>query len=210
MKVPLFRRKMSVPLLAYCDFAPSIRLLLLCLKIPPLPYSKGALKKIIVQIKLVAMFMIFECTELYSSKCNGSWVVSIKQNVNFKFQPPTMFYFCFIAKLFLYNLFILWISILVQNAMDPRWLVQVLHPPQKYERSLFWNGCSKGVRNYGVEFIFNGITCLLNFIKVYQLVQTLIGRTDTEIQTDRMVTPVAYSFPEGIKVSQNTLQYGAS
>jgi hypothetical protein len=27
-----------------------------------------------------------------------------------------------------------------QNLMVPRWLVQVLHPPQKYERPPFWNG----------------------------------------------------------------------
>jgi len=34
---------------------------------------------------------------------------------------------------------------------------------------------------YGVEVIFNGMAFLLNFIKVYQLIQKLIGeQTDTQ------------------------------
>jgi hypothetical protein len=38
--------------------------------------------------------MIFYCTKLNLSKCNGSLVVSIKQNMNFKYQPPYTF-LCF-------------------------------------------------------------------------------------------------------------------
>jgi hypothetical protein len=34
---------------------------------------------------------IFHCTKLRLSTCNGSWVVAIKQNVNFKYQPSEMF-----------------------------------------------------------------------------------------------------------------------
>jgi hypothetical protein len=41
------------------------------LKIPPLPYSKAHIKKIIIGIKLVGMSMIFHYTELNFSKCNG-------------------------------------------------------------------------------------------------------------------------------------------
>jgi hypothetical protein len=37
--------------------------------------------------------MIFNCTQFHLSKCNDSWVVSIKQNLNFNFQPPTTFVF---------------------------------------------------------------------------------------------------------------------
>jgi hypothetical protein len=43
--------------------------------------------------KLVGIFMFFHSTELHLSKCNGSWVVSNKQNVNFNFQPPAIFIF---------------------------------------------------------------------------------------------------------------------
>jgi hypothetical protein len=39
--------------------------------------------------------------------------------------------------------------------------VQVLHSPQKFERPPFWNGCSYGIKNYGVEVAFNGMTSLL-------------------------------------------------
>jgi hypothetical protein len=67
--------------------------------------------------------------------------------------------------------------------MVPRWLVQVLHPPQKFERPPFWNGWKYGIRKYRVEVTFNGMTSLLNFIKIYQLVQKLLGGTHR--QTDR-------------------------
>jgi hypothetical protein len=73
----------------WCKFYIHLR----SLKIPPLPYSKVSLKKIIIWIRLVGTFMIFHCTKLRLSKCNSSWVVSIKQTVNFKFQPPVMFVF---------------------------------------------------------------------------------------------------------------------
>jgi hypothetical protein len=45
------------------------------------------------QIKLVGMSMIIHCTRLLLSKCNGSRVFFIKQNVYFKFQPKAMFMF---------------------------------------------------------------------------------------------------------------------
>jgi hypothetical protein len=61
--------------------------------------------------------------------------------------------------------------------MVPRWLVQVLHPPQKFERPPFWNAWRYGINKYGVEVIINGMTSLLNFIIIYQLVQKLLGGT---------------------------------
>jgi hypothetical protein len=69
--------------------------------------------------------------------------------------------------------------------MFPRWLVQVLHPPQKFERPPFWNGWRNGINKYGVEVILNGMTFLPNFIKIYQLVQKLLGGGHR--QTDRLV-----------------------
>jgi hypothetical protein len=37
-----------------------------------------------------------------------------------------------------------------------------------------------GLKMYGFEVTFNGMTSLLNFIKIYQLVQKLLGGTQTE------------------------------
>jgi hypothetical protein len=44
-----------------------------------------------------------------------------------------------------------------------------------FERPLFWNGWSYRIKNYGIEVTFNGITPLLNFIKIYQLIQSSMG-----------------------------------
>jgi hypothetical protein len=65
--------------------------------------------------------------------------------------------------------------------MVPRSLVQVLHPPQKFEFPSFCNGGSYGINRNGGEVTFNDMI-YLNFIKIYQLVQKLL-RGDT----DRMV-----------------------
>jgi hypothetical protein len=70
---------------------------------------------------------------------------------------------------------ILWRSISIQNSMVPRWLIQVLHPPQKFERPLFWNAWRYRIKMYGVEVTFNDMTSILNFIKIYQLVKKLLG-----------------------------------
>jgi hypothetical protein len=39
------------------------------------------------------MSMIFHCTKLHLSKCNGSWVVSTKLNKNLNIQLSSMFVF---------------------------------------------------------------------------------------------------------------------
>jgi hypothetical protein len=82
-------------------------------------------------------------------------------------------------------LFVLWRSTSIQNFMVPCWLVQVLHPPQTFERPPFWNGWRYGIKKYSVEVTFNGMTSLLNYIKIYQFVQKLLGGTHR--QTDRLV-----------------------
>jgi hypothetical protein len=68
--------------------------------------------------------------------------------------------------------------------------VQVLHPPQKFERPLFWNGCSYDIKIYGYLVDYNGMTSQLNFVKIYHLVYKLVGGTDRH----RMVIPLAYMF----------------
>jgi hypothetical protein len=71
----------------WCKFCVHLRSLI----IPPSPYSKAPFKNTVIYIKLAGIFMICHCSKLRLSKCSGSWVVSIKQNNNFKFQLPTMF-----------------------------------------------------------------------------------------------------------------------
>jgi hypothetical protein len=100
------------------------------LKIPPSPYSKDPLKKTIIQIRHVAMSTVFHCTKFRLSKCNGLWVVSVRQHVHFSFQPPTIIVFfshkrglnksCSSSKR----------STRMQNFMVLLWLVQFLPPPQ--------------------------------------------------------------------------------
>jgi hypothetical protein len=45
------------------------------------------------KIKLVGISMIFYYTKLHLTNCNGPWVFSIKQNMNFNFQPAATFIF---------------------------------------------------------------------------------------------------------------------
>jgi hypothetical protein len=78
----------------------------------------------------------------------------------------------------------------------PTLIGATLHSPQKFERPPFWSGYSYGIKNYGIEVTINGMTSLLNFINICQLVQKLIEGNDT----DRMVILLAYIFPLGRKV----------
>jgi hypothetical protein len=141
------------------------------LKIPPSPYSKGPLNKTIIQIKLLGMTTIFHCTNLHLPKFNGSWVVAIKQNVQFIFQPPTMFIFFPPSKVIFLKVVHPLKIYQTKNCMLLLLVLQVLLSPQKFERLPFWIGCSYGIRNYGVEVTLNGMISLLSFIKVYKLVQ---------------------------------------
>jgi hypothetical protein len=48
------------------------RIHLSSLKMPPSPYSRGLLTKVIIQIMLVGMSSLFHCTKFRLSKCNCS------------------------------------------------------------------------------------------------------------------------------------------
>jgi hypothetical protein len=54
---------------------------------------KTASNKIMIQTKLEGMSKIFYYTKVHLSKCNGSWVVSTKQTMNFNIQLAAMFVF---------------------------------------------------------------------------------------------------------------------
>jgi hypothetical protein len=59
-------------------------------------------------------------------------------------------------------------------------LVKVLHPHQKFQQ-LFWSSYCYGIEKYDAKVNFNDMTYLLNFMKIYQLIKTLLG----DVQTDR-------------------------
>jgi hypothetical protein len=67
-----------------------------------------------------------------------------------------------------------------------------------FEHLPFRNGYSYSIKNYGIDVTFNDMTSLLNFIKIFQLVQKLMWGTDRH--TDRMVISLAYIFPLKMKV----------
>jgi folylpolyglutamate synthase/dihydropteroate synthase len=62
-------------------------------KFAPSPYLKTVSNKIMIQTKLIDMFMISYYTKVHLSKCIGSWVVSTKQTMNFNIQTTAMFVF---------------------------------------------------------------------------------------------------------------------
>jgi hypothetical protein len=62
-----------------------------------------------------------------------------------------------------------------------------LLPPQEFERPIFWNRWRYRIKNVGVEVIFNGMTSLLNFMKIYQLVQNVLVGGQTDGYTDKLV-----------------------
>jgi hypothetical protein len=72
--------------------------------------------------------------------------------------------------------------------------VQVLHPPQNFDRPPFLEWLTLRDLKNSIEVIFNGMASPLNFIKIYQLVQKLPG------STDRKVISLAYFFPFGREV----------
>jgi hypothetical protein len=85
------------------------------------------------------MFMIFYCTKHHLSECNRSQVISIKQNVDFNFQPPAMFVFLFFTEMVLscssfktYH---------HTKFHGPTMTGEsLMHPPQKFECLQFWKG----------------------------------------------------------------------
>jgi hypothetical protein len=40
---------------------------------------------------------------------------------------------------------------------------------KEFERLQYWNDCSYGIKHYGIEATFSGITSILNFIEIYHL-----------------------------------------
>jgi hypothetical protein len=60
------------------------------------------------------------------------------------------------------------VSEMLGNFIVQCWMVEILHPPRKFERQLFCKGLCYGIKSCGIEVNFNGMTRLLNFIKMYR------------------------------------------
>jgi hypothetical protein len=90
--------------------------------------------------------------------------------------------------------------------MVPRWLVQVLHPHQKFERPPFWNGWRYGIKKYGVEVHFQWHDLPTEFHKNLPIGSKVIwGDTQTDGQTDRLVISWAsFSFLRKVGKNDNT------
>jgi hypothetical protein len=153
-----------------------------------------------IQIKLVGMSMIFNYTKVHLSKCNGSWVLSTKQNTNFNIQTAAMFVFFIFGKNGVTKSCSSFEDLLVYKISWSHvdWCKFCIHL-----RSLNVHHFGKlkgyGIKNYGVEVTFNGMTSLLNFIKIYQLVQKLLGGTHTDRRTNRLtggLITLTYLFKE--------------
>jgi hypothetical protein len=69
--------------------------------------------------------MIFNGIKFRLSKCNDLKSYLHKRNTNFKSNRPILSYFPFLTKMALLKLFVIRRSIIVQNFIVPRWLVQV-------------------------------------------------------------------------------------
>jgi hypothetical protein len=123
------------------------------------------------KMKLVGMSMIFYYTKLHLTNCNGPWVVSVKQNTNFNFQPAKMVSLKVVHPLKIYQ---------HTKFHGPTLTDASFHPPQKFESPSFWNAWRYGIKMHGVEVIFNDMISVLNFIKIYQLVQKLIEGKDRQ------------------------------
>jgi hypothetical protein len=98
------------------------------LKISQSPYLKASSNKIMIQTQFVGM----------------------SKNTNFKFQPTSTFAFFIFHKNGLVKRCSSFKDVIsIQNVMVTRWLIQVLHPPQKFERPPLWNGWSYDIKVWG-------------------------------------------------------------
>jgi hypothetical protein len=123
--------------------------------------------------------MISYYTTVHLSKCNGSWVVSTEQTMNFNIQTAAMLAFLFLTKMVLLE-----VVHHLKIYQYTKFHVLTLTGASFASTSEVWTSAILewrcGIKNYGVEVTFNGMTSLLNFIKIYHLVQKLLGGTDRQ------------------------------
>jgi hypothetical protein len=116
--------------------------------VSPSPYSKLPWKKITIQIKLVCPWSFtvpnFVCLSATVQRLSP-WNKMCILNFN---RPPCL-YNWFFRKVI--SLQVHFLKICQQKIIVPRWLVQVLHSPPKFERPPFSNGWSYGIKNHVVD-----------------------------------------------------------
>jgi hypothetical protein len=125
--------------------------------------------------------MIFHCTKLHLSMYYGLWIVSIKQNVNFKFQLPAAFIFLLFCKSGVI------ISCSASEDLSDykiSWSYLDWCKICTHLRSLNVHHFGM-IKNYYIKVTFNGMTSLLNFTTIYHLVLKLIGE---DRQDDHLIS----------------------
>jgi hypothetical protein len=65
---------------------------------------------------------------------------------------------------------------------------------------VYWNRRSYGIKNYGVEVIFSGMNSVLNLVKVYRLVQTLLGGETNRQEGDLVSLEFSFRKGSGLKI----------
>jgi hypothetical protein len=110
--------------------------------------------------------MIFNSTKRHFSKCNGSWVVTIKQNMNFNLQPPSTFvFFVFIKTVPLKGDQLLLIS------RNTAFHIPKLIGASSESTEELWTSANLEWKlrdqNVLIQITFNGKNALPNFIKIY-------------------------------------------
>jgi hypothetical protein len=100
---------------------------------------KSFVKRRNIQIRVVAMSIIFYCPTPHVSKWNGSWVFPQNKIWIVTFNRLKCLYCWFLTK-------IVRISISTNNFMGPRWMAYVFYPPQKSECPPFWYGWTYGIK----------------------------------------------------------------
>jgi hypothetical protein len=104
------------------------------------------------------------------------------------------------------NLFILRRSTSIQNSLFSRRLVQLHHPPNNFRRPMFLNGWRYVIIMHRVEISFNGVMCLLNFIKWFQLVQYLLWSSSRQTKRHNVnLISLSFLFKESGLISHSML-----
>jgi hypothetical protein len=113
---------------------------------PTIAIFKDPLRKIIIQIKLVGMSMIFLCTKPRLTKCDGSWVLSKKIKCYIYFSTSChVRNFLFFHKIGLIENCSIWRSVSMQNLML-HLTGESFACTSEVKRSSFSNGWSYGIK----------------------------------------------------------------
>jgi hypothetical protein len=123
---------------------------------------------------------VFYCNKYHLYKCNVYGLSPWNKILILTFNRPPRSYICLSQKWSNWKAFFLRRSKRIENFMLQHLLVQILHPPKKFECPPFFNcGSHETEKWHGIEVTLNNIISLLNFIEVYQLVQKLKVLADT-------------------------------